>query len=314
VATAGIRRSPLRGLAWLVWRQNRVALLTGLLVVLAVGAWMLHERSAMVAYIQAHHLVGCGYFEPARCMNFGTQQAVSDFRAEWVTRLRYGGLVILFLPAAVGAFIGAPMFSGELEMGTHQMVLTQSVSRGRWFTYRLGAPGVAVLLGTAALSGAYYLWWSPAANLLSNLSWYDSYAGDMYGLTPVAYAMFALTLGAFVGLLAKRVLHSIVLTLVTLGALMLAVDQLRLPLFGLIPGTVSVPRDHLSDTMWSLATNNYARTNPPTDSHGLALTDPVRVLSYDRFWQYQAVEGTLILLLAAACTGAAVWWLRKRVD
>jgi hypothetical protein len=310
VTAAETRRSPLHGLAWLVWRQNRVALLTGLVVVLAVGAWMLYERSAMVAYIQAHHLAGCGYFEPARCMNSRTQHAVSDFRAEWVTQLRYGGLVVLFLPAAVGAFIGAPMFSGELEMGTHKMVLTQSVSRGRWLTYRLGAPAVAVLLGTAALSGAYYLWWSPAANLLSNLSWYDSYAGETYGLTPVAYAMLALALGAFVGLLAKRVLQSIVLTLAGLGALMLAVDQLRLPLFGLIPGTVAVPRDQLSDTMWSLATHSYARTFPPQDS----LTGPVRVLTYDRFWQYQAVEGTLILLLAAACTGAAVWWLHKRVD
>src|SRR5204862_6653732 len=58
------------------------------------------------------------------------------------------GVILLFLPGIVGAFIGAPVLARELETGTFRYAWTQGVGRMRWAIAALvpGALGVAVLM------------------------------------------------------------------------------------------------------------------------------------------------------------------------
>jgi hypothetical protein len=67
---------------------------------------------------------------------------------EFSGRFQSLGLVslLLFLPALVGLFWGAPLVARELEHGTHRLVWTQGVTRLRWATVKLGLVGGGVVL------------------------------------------------------------------------------------------------------------------------------------------------------------------------
>ena len=68
-------------------------------------------------------------------------------------------LVLSSLPLLVGAFIGAPLVSRELEQGTYLLAWTQGVPRRRWLIAKLAMLGGLSVLGFAALAGLM-AWWS----------------------------------------------------------------------------------------------------------------------------------------------------------
>lgn len=59
-------RGPLRGLAWLVWRQHR--LFFGLLLAVVVGGavWCAVLRSRAGGFIASHHIEGCSMISSSR--------------------------------------------------------------------------------------------------------------------------------------------------------------------------------------------------------------------------------------------------------
>jgi hypothetical protein len=148
------------------------------------------------------------------------------------------GLVVILAPALIGAFWGAPLVAREFEAGTHRLVWAQSISRVRWLTVKLAVAGTATVAATVLLS-ALVTWW--AAPL-------DHAAAAVYGtfdqrdIAPIGYALFALALGVTAGLVLRRTLPAMALTLAGLLTVRIVVTGWIRPLV-VAPRVVSMPLD-----------------------------------------------------------------------
>ncbi len=189
---------------WVSWRQQRLQLIT-LLGLLVLGAGVIIVlRSNMIGTIDSMGLSQCVTGSGAGC---GGSEAGAVFDSSWGTVLNVAQAGILLLPVLIGVFIGAPLFARELEQGTHVLAFTQSVSRTRWMLSKLVVAVVPALIVLAALQYLVW-WWLSAAGLLG-----PRRSGSFYFLnfgiehvSPVAYALFAFALGAFVGAVSRRTL------------------------------------------------------------------------------------------------------------
>ncbi|MEV7991287.1 hypothetical protein AB0O67_05050 [Streptomyces sp. NPDC086077] len=235
----------LSGPVWLVWRQHRAAFWTGAGLLAALAVFVVVQRAEMVAYIETHDLVGCVYDSPdPRC------EGVNAFRGRFYDLLHYTGLVTSFAPLIIGVFLGAPLLSREIENGTYLLSRSQSVSRARWFAYKLGVPALVTLVGTGVLSALYTWWWKPADNMLKGMHWYDSPPFDNVGVVPVAMALLALVTGAVVGMVVRRTVAAMVVTCALCIAGWVGLNFLR-PL--LWPVQVATARQFTAD-LWGSPT------------------------------------------------------------
>ena len=146
--------------------------------------------------------------------------ALAGAHSGYDSGLRTGlGVLVVVAPGAAGLFWGAPLVAGELEAGTFRLAWTQSVIRTRWLVGRAGLP----VLGSMAVAGALSLivtWWAgPFDRAGGNL--FGTF--DQHGLVPVGYAAFAAALGVTAGLLLRRTLPAMAVTLVVFLAARLAV-------------------------------------------------------------------------------------------
>jgi hypothetical protein len=201
-------------MTWLTWRQFRIpaasvyAGLVAIFVVLAITGPQLVGRT-----------------------NFADQDML------------FGGtiLVMYLLPAVIGVFWGVPMITREVEAGTHSLVWNQTITRKRWLTTKMGFGVLAAMIAAALLSTAVSWWASPidamsAADqdnaLLSRISPTVFVAR---GIAPVGYAAFAFVLGVAVGIVLRRTVAAMAVTLVLFAAVMVAVPFLVRPY--LLPAT-----------------------------------------------------------------------------
>nr|MDT0665722.1 ABC transporter permease [Micromonospora sp. DSM 115978] len=138
----------------------------------------------------------------------------------------------LVLPAVLGAFWGAPLVARELEAGTHRLVWNQSVTRTRWLAVKLSGVGLVAVAGAALLSLAVTWWCGPIDDAATG-----GYGGSAFltqpritppvfgarGVVPVAYTAFAFALGVTVGIMLRRTVAAIALTLVVFVGAQVAV-------------------------------------------------------------------------------------------
>jgi hypothetical protein len=135
----------------------------------------------------------------------------------------------------------------ELDAGTHRLAWNQSVTRTRW----LGVKLVLVGLAAAAVAGVVTWavgWWSDpldaAALQTPRLPWSMTFSA--HGVVPVAHALFAVTLGVAVGMLVRRPLPAMAITLVAFAAIQAAVPLLVRPyLVPAVTETVTVAADNV---------------------------------------------------------------------
>jgi hypothetical protein len=127
-------------------------------------------------------------------------------------------LLVVIVPALIGVFWGAPLVARELESGTYRLAWTQSVTRSRWVLTKLGV-GALASAGLAGLVTLTVTWWFRAVDL-ANKNQYDVF--DSRNIAPVAHAVFAFALGAFVGVLVRRVVPAMATTLVVFVAVRIA--------------------------------------------------------------------------------------------
>jgi len=119
------------------------------------------------------------------------------------------GALVTFAPALVGAFWGAPLIAREFEAGTFPLVWTQSVTRTRWLLVKLAVVGLASALVAGLLSLAV-TWWSRPL---------DRAAASVYAtfgerdVAPIGYALFAFALGVAAGMLVRRTVPAMAVTL-----------------------------------------------------------------------------------------------------
>ncbi|HST63687.1 MAG TPA: ABC transporter permease subunit [Mycobacteriales bacterium] len=159
-------------------------------------------------------------------------------------RLYFTGLIVVAVaPALVGAFLGAPMVARELENGTHRLAWSQGVTRTRWLAVRLGLTALAAAAAVGVLTLAVTWWAAPLDGAASESrgslpSRLTPVSFAMRGITPVAYTVFALVLGVAIGIVLRRSIAALALTLA-----LFTFVQIAMPLWvrpHLIPPTTQV--------------------------------------------------------------------------
>ncbi|MDT7788419.1 MAG: hypothetical protein QOF58_6838 [Pseudonocardiales bacterium] len=197
-------------MTWIVWRQQRpmfITLAAGLVVsVAAVLLW----RAGMVADLGARNLLDCVKQDLATCH----ARAGMEFQNAWFDKMHAAQGLVIAAPALMGVFVGAPLFAREFEQGTHALAFTQSVSRTRWMATKFVVAAVPALLFVIVFQLVVRSWLDAAGELgpLATGPFYFT-TFEAQGVSPIAYTLFAYTLGMFAGALFKRTLVAMSLTL-----------------------------------------------------------------------------------------------------
>jgi hypothetical protein len=229
---------------WLTWRQFRAsaavmaAALAALTVILVLtGPDLADDYSSGIAACTS---------QSGDCSNF-VDQFFRDNRGPGFAVTA----VLLVLPALIGLFWGAPLIARELEAGTHRLVWNQSITRTRWLAVKLGLVGLGAI--TAAGLGSFAVdWWSDPIDKASVAAAQGSRIEPLLfsarGIVPIGYAAFAFALGVTVGMLIRRMLPAMAITLAVFVALQIAMPQLVRP--HLIPparSNVEITASNLDD-------------------------------------------------------------------
>ena len=186
----------------LAWRQFRTqaAVASGALVAIAVvlavtGPHLLHLYDANVATCGAH----------GDCSAAGSEFLRNDRSLQ--TAL---DALVVVVPGIIGIFWGSPLVARELETGTFRLAWTQSVTRTRWLAVKLGLIGFASI-AVAGLLSLMVTWWSSPVDRV-NMNNFASF--DYRDLVPIGYAALAFALGATAGVVLRRTLPAMAVTLV----------------------------------------------------------------------------------------------------
>ncbi|MET9229557.1 hypothetical protein [Lentzea sp. NPDC003310] len=197
-------------MTWIVWRQQRpvfITLFAGLVVsVAAILLW----RAGTIADVRAGNLADC----VARGLDACRGKAADDFQDAWFDKLHIAQGTVLAAPALIGVFVGAPLFAREFEQGTHTLAFTQSVSRTRWTATKFLVAALPALVVVLVYQLVVHSWLDVAGELgpLATGEFYFT-TFESQGVSPIAYTLFAYTLGMVTGALFKRTLVAMTLTL-----------------------------------------------------------------------------------------------------
>lgn len=186
------------------WRQFRAQALIGFAGLVVVGIFLV---------VTGPHLVNVYDTAFAACKaSGGTSPACNNPVTTTFSALQKAATVlVLGVPALLGMFWGAPLIAHELETGTFRLAWTQSVSRLRWLSVKLGLVGLATMVAAGLLS-LMVTWWSSPVNNVTQNRFSPSNFG-LHGFVPGAYALFAFALAATAGLLIRRTLPAMAIAL-----------------------------------------------------------------------------------------------------
>jgi ABC-2 family transporter protein len=350
---------------WLVWRQHRKQALFALLGLAALAAFLVPTGMQMHDAFQRSGLDDC--LPVAARVEFVRQglgpnadqandrvracQELADQFAGRYGSLGAAGILLWFLPLLAGMFWGAPLVAREVEHGTHRLVWTQGVSRRRWALVKFGLVGAGVVLA-AACYALLVTWWRAPLDLATGQRFLSPGGSfDLVGLVPVGYALFALALGVFAGVLTRKTMPAMAITLVGFLAARLLVQLLARPRF-LAPlrrtfpvaGTAA-PNQLTGDWLLGAGVYDAQGTLRTGGTSGATFGDSAQAVcgtppdappdplleqclanygpgAYnqevfqpaERFWLFQTIETALFIAVAVLLLLAAVHWVRRRIS
>jgi len=338
------RPVPWRRMAGVIWRQHRYALLG---VVALLGALTLYLG---VAGASMHH----AYATALACRpasSYACQNQLIDFNTAYAPTAQMVGVLLMAVPMLIGAFVGAPVLARELETGTFRYAWTQGFGLRRWTLAKL-VPLAVMVTAAAGLFSLLFSWY------------YQPLFADgmsipldpkLFGVRPVAFAAWTLAafaIGALAGMLIRRVVPAIAVTLAVCVALAFAAGLYLRPHY-MTPvtgrnlasapasawiiggrwtkGGVTISQaamDQIETPLFHQAVTAAVPKNVGSDDvkfyKGSANTQVhdylvrhgyTRWISYQpgsRFWPFQWIEGGWLLALSVLLIGATVWLVRHR--
>ena len=219
---------------WLTWRQFRAQAITAVVTLAAFAILLAVTGPRITSLYATSGLTGC---HGDACAGLATQFLVDLTSGRGVPLLPVGAnayvllyflsvLVILAAPVIIGIFWGAPLIARELETGTFRLAWNQSITRTRWLTVKLTLTGVAAMAFTEALS-LMQAWWAAPIGLAVGLGGSASIMSEgrfgyfvfpTHGITPLGYAAFGFALGVTAGLLVRRAVPAMAVTLAIFAA------------------------------------------------------------------------------------------------
>jgi hypothetical protein len=345
-------------MTWLTWRQFRAQAVTATAALAAFAILLAVTGPHLAGEYAASGITGC---KPASC---------ADLAAGFLAQLSGAGtyplldllgvMVILLAPAIIGLFWGAPLIARELEAGTSALAWNQSVTRGRWLAVKLLVVGLAAMAVTEGLSLMLAWWAAPIGRAVGQLgSLHFALPGEFgfvlsrfspltfasQGITPLGYAAFGFALGVAAGVLIRRTVPAMAVTLAIFAALQIAMPLwIRPHLFPAERTVVSVASlDSLRPQnlpgqpgAWLLSSQTIdAAGQPVTAAPAACPAPPVskggngeapyldclashgirEAFSYQpasRYWAFQGTETAIYLVVALALAGYCFWPLNRR--
>jgi hypothetical protein len=222
--------------------RSQASIAVALLIVVAIALGLTGPHFAHIYNVFATAHAAC--VTSTTCANVQVRVGTLD------SLLRLIGTALVATPALVGAFWGAPLISREFENGTHQLVWTQSVTRTRWVAVKLTVVGTACVAATGLLS-LMVTWWSSAMDR-ANMNRFGAGLFGERNIAPLGYAAFAFALGVTAGIIIRRTLPSMALSM---GAFLGA----RLAFTYLVRPHLLPPR-HITTTL-SAVTQGFGSSN-----------------------------------------------------
>jgi hypothetical protein len=216
---------------WLTWRQFRAQAITAAAALAAFAIVLAATGSHLSGLYASSGLTTCHGGTCAGLASTFLQDLSSGALAgipvnAYMILYFLGVLVILIAPAVTGVFWGAPLIARELEAGTFRLTWNQSITRTRWLTVKLTLTGAAAMAVTEAFSLIQAWWAAPigkAVGLGGSSSIYSEsrfglFVFPTHGITPLGYAAFGFALGVTAGLLARRPVPAMAVTLAIFAA------------------------------------------------------------------------------------------------
>jgi ABC-type transport system involved in multi-copper enzyme maturation permease subunit len=340
---------------WLTWRQFRVqataavAILAGFAVILGItGSHLTHlYATSGMATCQLHGTCSALY-----AGFIGAVKADSIYPFLYF----FGTAVLVITPALIGAFWGAPLVTRELEAGTFRLAWNQGVTRTRWLAIKLTAVGMAAMITTGLLSLMITWWVSPidrAGGFPNNMGRFSRFSPLIFaarGITPIGYAAFAFVLGVTVGVLIRRTLPAMAVTIAVFTAIAIVMPSWVRP--HLLPpdhATTAISAATLADNGFVMTSNGeltvpvnisgaWITSNQAITTAGHVFVLPIvpacqtgtqrqctnwiadqhlrQVISYQpasRFWALQWYETAIFLALALLLVGLCCWRIRRLI-
>lgn len=320
---------------WLTWRQHRAEAFTAFLLLAAIGVLLLVSGRSMHAAFQTDGVAACLASTRPDETCAGVVGAFQDRYVAWGDQLTW----LNFLPAFIGMFLGAPLLAREFEHGTWRLAWTQSVTRTRWFLVKF-----PLLLGTvvalSAAATAMLTWWrQPLDELQGRL---DAAAFNFEGLSLIANSLFAFALGVLAGVVLRRTVAAMAITLVAavLASFLIAFavrPHYQTPVTRLIDPVThrgaeaenrsGTTRDWILRTGWidqdGRKLSRTERTRVAREAHAanrelgfylrdLGLRQFVDYQPANRFWRFQIIEATILTALALPLVLLALVLVRRR--
>ncbi|HUZ52371.1 MAG TPA: ABC transporter permease [Streptosporangiaceae bacterium] len=339
---------------WLTWRQFRAQTIVTAAFLAALAVTLLVTGLSLAHLYDSSGLATC--HGPGSCGPLASS-FINQVKGGLSEKVFYAGIYIVYAaPAIIGMFWGAPLIAREIEAGTFRLAWNQSVSRSRWVAVKLGLIGLAAMV-TAELLALMTSWWASPVYQAAAAARSDSLsiariAPPLFGaqgIAPIGYAAFAFTLGVTAGLLIRRTIPAMAVTLAGFALVPFAWPSwvrphLISPLRESMPfstarldevmigaGNQMIVGDTASKPGAWILTNQAVKpdgqpfTGPPTQAcldRGVQACNAAigrlhlrQVITYQpasRFWAFQWYETAIFLVLAVALAAFCAWWIRRR--
>ncbi len=328
---------PWRRMAWVIWRQHRLAL-AGVGAVFGVPAMYL-LITGLQLYTDYAAVTACRPATSELC-----QRVAIDFLGAHAPSVGTTFALLQVLPALIGAFVGAPLLAREFETGTFRYAWTQGFGRTRWTIAKLLPLAVFVTVAAAAFTVLVAWYWQPIFGAGDDNGPLYPTTFDLLGVALAAWTLAAFAIGAIAGVLIRRVIPAMSATLAVYVGLAFATGLVLRPNYqppvttsdpsipvgawvlsqGWFKGGAPASLDMINQALGAIdiraITPDLYQPGPATPAN----VDPVAYLvqhgflhlaTYQpssQFWLFQGIEGGWLLVLALLLTAATVWLVRHR--
>jgi hypothetical protein len=218
-------------------------------------------------------------------------------------------------PALIGAFTGPAVMARELEAGTFRYAWTQGIGRVRWTIAKLALLGLVIAVVTWAFSQLFTWFFAPFLQQQDTLTVFSATVFDTRGVAFAAWCLVAFAIGAFLGMLLRRVIGAMA---ATLGAYLGLALLTWLVLRERYPFALVTSNARLFSAQFTAGSGNSFPSTAPNNSPWVLSTWNVghthwwRYIPVSRFWPMQVFEAGWLLIVAILLGAATVWLVRRR--